>query len=100
MTTKYYRIGLVYVGAFGGPDDSDITAEPPAGAVESPAPARADDVWNETTEAWDSSPNPVVEPEPPLLQALRDLTEDLGPPHTAKFIVRFGPRPGQGQGLL
>jgi len=41
---------------------------------------------------------PVVEPENQVIQALRDLADDLGPQHAAKINSRFGPRPNQGSG--
>lgn len=45
----------------------------------------------------DPPPSPSPLPESELLQALRDMADDLGTQHAAKIIARFGPRPSQGQ---
>ena len=36
---------------------------------------------------------PTVKEESAVVQALRDMADDLGPSHAAKIIARFGPRP-------
>jgi len=52
MTTKHYRRGQKYLGAFGG---VGLGAKPPSGAVESPIPNRGDDVWDEASGVWKSA---------------------------------------------
>ncbi len=87
MTAKHYRIGTGYVGAYGGSDNSSLTAELPTGAVECPAPARGDDVWNEESEAWDGLLTAAERGEATVQAA---VAKDMASPLTRVIIDRLG----------